>query len=121
MLVVFRPGEDRRSSILMMKPPSPTPSQERLLCNITELTPVFRSSKIQWMTPERCKFFIAAFFVRGPQNINTNDLELKEEGVLGVMLIHLDVMLEVGRTQKFDFHQFVCLFLKDFYNFVFNL
>lgn len=59
--------------------------------------------------------------MRDPQNINTNDLELKGEGVLEMMLIHLDVMLEVGWTQKFDFHQFVCLFLKDFYKFVFNL
>lgn len=55
--------------------------------------------------------------MRDPQNINTNDL--KEEG----MLIDLDVMLEVGRTQKFDFHQFACLFVFVFKqnNFVFNL
>lgn len=61
MPVVFRPGEDGRSSVVMMKPPPPSPSQERLLCNITEVTHVFRSSKIQWRTPERCKFLIAAF------------------------------------------------------------
>lgn len=58
------------------------------------------------MTPERCKFLIAVFFVKGPQNININDLELKAEGVLGMMLIHLDVMLEVGRIQEFDLHHF---------------
>lgn len=44
--------------------------------------------------------------MKGPQNININDLELKAEGVLGMMLIHLDVMLEVGRTQEFVLHHF---------------